>query len=179
MPLTRTVLLAAAAALTFLFASAHALAAAPLEGAPNIVIIFCDDMGYADIGPFGAKGYQTPNLDRFAKEGIRFTNWHVSEAVCSASRTALMTGCYNNRLGIFGALGPGAPVGISDQEMTMAQLLKQKDYATGMAGKWHLGDAKQFLPTHHGFDEYLGLPYSNDMWPNHPDQVKRTAEGKG
>src|SRR6476661_4550131 len=108
--------------------------AAERPKAPNIVVIFCDDMGYADIGPFGAKGYQTPNLDRFAKEGIRFTNWHVSEAVCSASRTALMTGCYNNRLGIFGALGPGAQVGISDKEMTMAQLLKQKNYATGMAG---------------------------------------------
>jgi len=139
-----------AACLTFC-APVTPLTAASRATSPNIVIIFCDDMGYADIGPFGAKGYQTPNLDRFAKEGIRFTNWHVSEAVCSASRTALMTGCYNNRLGIFGALGPGAQVGISDKEMTMAQLLKQKDYVTGMAGKWHLGDARQFLPTHHGF----------------------------
>src|SRR6478736_1615942 len=134
MPSIRLILLSAGAALTFVFASASAQAAGSREHSPNIVIIFCDDMGYADIGPFGAKGYQTPNLDRFAKEGIRFTNWHVSEAVCSASRTALMTGCYNNRLGIFGALGPGAAVGISDKEMTMAQLLKQKNYATGMAG---------------------------------------------
>src|SRR6187399_2322935 len=135
---TRTCLLALVAALASALAPVFANAATTPGKSPNIVVIFCDDMGYADIGPFGAKGYQTPNLDRFAKEGIRFTNWHVSEAVCSASRTALMTGCYNNRLGIFGALGPGASVGISDKEMTMAQLLKQKNYATGMAGKWHL-----------------------------------------
>src|SRR5436190_15790531 len=129
---TRTCLLALFAALAAL-APVFANAAASPGKLPNIVVIFCDDMGYADIGSFGAKGYETPNLDRFAKEGIRFTNWHVSEAVCSASRTALMTGCYNNRLGIFGALGPGAQVGISDKEMTMAQLLKQKDYVTGIA----------------------------------------------
>src|SRR5688572_18461253 len=86
--------------------------AADRSKSPNIVVIFCDDLGYADIGPFGAKGYQTPNLDRMAKEGIRFTNFHVSEAVCSASRASLMTGCYNNRIGIFGALGPGAQIGI-------------------------------------------------------------------
>ncbi len=161
-----------------LHASTGTLRAEPAAKTPNVVIIFCDDMGYADIGPFGAKGYDTPNLDRMAKEGVRFTNWHVSEAVCSASRAALMSGCYNNRIGIFGALGPGAPVGINSNEMTMAELVKQKGYVTGMAGKWHLGDAKQFLPTHNGFDEYLGLPYSNDMWPLHPDQAKRAKEGK-
>ena len=148
------------------------------EKAPNVVVIFCDDLGYADIGPFGAKGYQTPNLDRLAKEGIKFTNFHVSQAVCSASRAALMSGCYNNRIGIHGALGPGSKIGINASEMTMAEMFKQKGYATGMAGKWHLGDAKQFLPIHHGFDEYLGLPYSNDMWPFHPEQVKRVASGK-
>ncbi|HEY6169228.1 MAG TPA: sulfatase [Verrucomicrobiae bacterium] len=136
---------------------------------PNIVIIFIDDQGYGDIGPFGAKGYTTPNLDRMAKEGRKFTNFHVPQPVCSASRAGLLTGCYPNRIGIHGALGPRATHGIADTEMTIAQLVKQKGYATGMAGKWHLGTPKQFLPTHHGFDEYFGLPYSNDMWPLHPE----------
>lgn len=149
------------------------------DASPNVVIIFCDDMGYADIGPFGAKAYPTPHLDRMATEGIKFTNFHVSQAVCSASRAALMTGCYNNRIGIHGALGPGAQIGINADEMTMAELLKQKGYATGMAGKWHLGDAKKFLPIHHGFDEYLGLPYSNDMWPFHPEVLKQGKEPQG
>ncbi len=136
---------------------------------PNVVIIFTDDQGYADVGVFGAKGFKTPNLDRMAAEGRKFTNFHVSQPVCSASRTALLTGCYSNRLGIHGALGPRDPRGLSDGEVTLAQLFKSKGYATGMAGKWHLGRAPQFLPTHHGFDEYFGLPYSNDMWPPHPE----------
>jgi arylsulfatase A-like enzyme len=141
-------------------------AAAPAR-TPNIVIIYIDDMGYADIGPFGAKGYSTPNLDKLASEGMKFTSFYSAQAVCSASRAALMTGCYANRVGIAGALGPDARVGISDKEMTLAQLCKQKNYATAIYGKWHLGDAVQFLPTRHGFDEYFGLPYSNDMWPPH------------
>ena len=136
---------------------------------PNIVIIFIDDMGYADIGPFGAKGYKTPSLDRMAKEGIRFTNFYVAQGVCSASRAALLTGTYPNRIGIHGALGPNAKHGISNNEMTIAQMLKTKGYATAIFGKWHLGHHPQFLPTRHGFDEYFGLPYSNDMWPNHPE----------
>ena len=103
-----------------------------------------------------------------AAEGCKFTNFHVPQPVCSASRAGLLTGCYPNRLGIHGALGPNATHGIADSEMTIAQLVKQKGYATGMAGKWHLGHHPQFLPTHHGFDEYFGLPYSNDMWPFHP-----------
>jgi len=144
----------------------------PLHAAtqlPNIVIIFTDDQGYGDVGVFGAKGFKTPNLDQLAAQGCKFTNFHVAQPVCSASRTALLTGCYPNRLGIHGALGPRALVGINDNEMTLAELLKQKGYATGMAGKWHLGRPKQFLPIHHGFDEYFGLPYSNDMWPSHPE----------
>ncbi|MEO6786255.1 MAG: sulfatase [Chthoniobacteraceae bacterium] len=136
---------------------------------PNIVIIFIDDQGYGDIGPFGAKGYSTPNLDRMAAEGCKFTNFHVPQPVCSASRAGLLTGCYPNRIGIHGALGPKDKHGIADTEMTLAELVKQKGYATGMAGKWHLGTPKRFLPTHHGFDEYFGLPYSNDMWPLHPE----------
>ncbi len=131
---------------------------------PNIIVIFTDDQGYADVGVFGAKGFTTPNLDRLAAEGRRFTNFQVPQPVCSASRAGLLTGCYPNRVGIAGALGPNAKIGLSDKEMTLAQLVKQQGYATGMAGKWHLGSLKQFLPTHRGFDEYLGLPYSNDMW---------------
>jgi arylsulfatase len=141
---------------------------------PNIVIIFTDDQGYADVGVFGAKGFKTPNLDRLAREGVKFTNFHVAQPVCSASRAALLTGCYPNRIGIHGALGPLAKHGINDGEMTLAELLKQKGYATGMAGKWHLGRPAQFLPVHHGFDEYFGLPYSNDMWPSHPEAKRGT-----
>ncbi len=136
---------------------------------PNIVIIFTDDQGYADVGVFGAKDFSTPNLDRMAREGIRFTDFHVAQAVCSASRAALLTGCYPNRIGIHGALDHRAKHGISADEVTIAELLKARGYRTALFGKWHLGHHPQFLPTRHGFDEYFGLPYSNDMWPNHPE----------
>jgi arylsulfatase len=145
------------------------LGAIAAERLPNIIIIFIDDQGYGDIGPFGAKGYTTPNLDRLAAQGCKFTNFHVPQPVCSASRAALLTGCYPNRIGIHGALSPSAKNGLASTELTLAELVKQKGYATGMAGKWHLGRPKQFLPTHHGFDEFFGLPYSNDMWPLHPE----------
>jgi len=135
---------------------------------PNIVVIFMDDMGYADIGPFGAKAYPTPHLDRMAREGRKFTDFYVTQAVCSASRAGLLTGCYNVRIGILGALGPKSQHGISASEMTLAEICKQKDYATACYGKWHLGHHKKFLPMQHGFDDYFGLPYSNDMWPYHP-----------
>ena len=135
---------------------------------PNFVVIFADDQGYGDLGCYGAEGFETPNLDRMAKEGVRFTDFYAAQAVCSASRAALLTGCYPNRIGISGALGPNSRVGIHDDEMTIAEVLKQKDYATAIYGKWHLGDRPQFLPTRHGFDDYFGLPYSNDMWPFHP-----------
>ncbi len=135
---------------------------------PNVVVIFIDDMGYADIGPFGAKNYKTPNLDQMAKEGRCFTDFLVSSAVCSASRAALLTGCYHERVGIRGAFGPGSKQGIHENEMTLAELFKQKDYATAIYGKWHLGHHPKFLPMQHGFDDYFGLPYSNDMWPYHP-----------
>lgn len=136
---------------------------------PNVIIVFTDDQGYADVGVFGAQGYETPNLDRLAKEGTRFTNFHVAQPICSASRAALLTGCYPNRIGIHGALSPGVPHGLNTNEVTLADMLKQRGYATGMAGKWHLGRPAALLPIHHGFDEYLGLPYSHDMWPNHPE----------
>lgn len=136
---------------------------------PNIVLIFTDDQGYADVGCFGATGFKTPNLDRLAAEGRKFTDFHVAQAVCSASRVALLTGCYPNRVGFSGALGPRSKIGLNTAETTIASLLKKRGYATGMAGKWHLGDNSKFLPTQHGFDEYLGVPYSNDMWPYHPE----------
>jgi arylsulfatase A-like enzyme len=146
---------------------------------PNIVLIFMDDLGYGDLGVTGALQYQTPNIDRLAQEGLRFTNFLTAQAVCSASRSALLTGCYPNRIGFSGALMPTATVGISHNETTIAELLKQKGYTTAIAGKWHLGHHKQFLPLQHGFDEYLGLPYSNDMWPVGFDGVpSKPGEGK-
>ena len=111
-------------------------------------------------------------LDRMAAEGMKFTDFVVSSAVCSASRVALMTGCYHRRVGIDGALGPRAEVGIDAGEMTLGEVCKQKGYATACFGKWHLGHHPKFLPLQHGFDEYFGLPYSNDMWPLHPDYLK-------
>ena len=150
-------------------------AAHPLQTAelPNVVIIFMDDLGYADIGPFGAEGYATPALDRMAQEGRIFTDFYVSQAVCSASRASLLTGCYNVRVGIFGALSHGSRIGIHADEMTLGEVFKQKGYATACIGKWHLGHHPKFLPTEHGFDEYFGLPYSNDMWPFHPTAGNR------
>lgn len=138
---------------------------------PNIVIILTDDQGYGDLGKFGAVGYQTPHLDRMADEGAIFRNFHVSQPVCSASRCSLLTGCYSNRVGIHLALGPNSNVGISDQETTLAQMLKAQGYATAMFGKWHLGDAPGFIPQRRGFDEYFGLMLSADYWPDHPTLI--------
>lgn len=137
---------------------------------PNIVLILADDLGYGDLGCYGATGYATPNLDRLAAEGVRFTDFYAAQAVCSASRAALLTGCYPNRVGILGALGPANKNGIHADEMTLAEVLKSRGYATAIFGKWHLGHLPQFLPMRHGFDEYFGLPYSNDMWPRHPER---------
>ena len=132
---------------------------------PNIVLIYMDDMGYGDVDSYGGIGYTTPNIDKLAAQGMRFTNFYAAQPICTASRAAILTGCYPNRIGIFGALHPNSPIGISDKEETIAELLKKKGYATAIYGKWHLGDAEKFLPLQHGFDEYVGLPYSNDMWP--------------
>ena len=118
---------------------------------PNFIIVYADDMGYADIGPFstrtGAARPQTPNLDRMAAEGVRLTNFYVAQAVCSASRIALLTGSYSNRVGIQGALNHTATIGINANEVTIAEMLKPKGYATAIYGKWHLGHEKPFLPT--------------------------------
>ena len=151
---------------TFVLAISASLVSAAKR--PNFVIVFTDDQGYQDVGAFGSPDIETPHLDRMAAEGVKFTDFYVSQAVCSASRSALVTGCYNVRVGILGALGPKSTVGISDDEMTIAEVLKQRGYATAIYGKWHLGHHPQFLPTRHGFDDYFGLPYSNDMWPYHP-----------
>ena len=137
---------------------------------PNIVIIFTDDQGYQDVGCYGSPDISTPNLDLMAKEGIRFTQFYVSQPVCSASRASMMTGCYPNRVGVSGAFGPNKPFGLHPDEITLAELLKPMGYATAIYGKWHLGDQSPFLPTDQGFDEYYGIPYSNDMWPYHPER---------
>lgn len=136
---------------------------------PNIVLIFADDMGYGDLGVYGATQWKTPNLDQLAADGVRFTQFYVPHAVCSASRAALLTGTYANRLEIFGALDHTATHGLNPDETTIAEMLKANGYATGMVGKWHLGDQPEFLPTSQGFDSWYGLPYSNDMWPHHPE----------
>jgi arylsulfatase A len=139
-----------------------------VAGPPNFVLIYCDDLGYADIDTFGTHDWQTPHLHQMAKEGMRLTDFHSAAAVCSASRGALLTGCYPQRVGILGALGPNAKTGIHESEVLLPEILKECGYATAIFGKWHLGDAPRFLPTRHGFDRYFGLPYSNDMWPKHP-----------
>jgi arylsulfatase len=160
--------------LTAVIATAVCGLCSPAQAAtakPNLVIILTDDQGYADVGKFGAEGFQTPNLDRMADQGAIFRNFHVAQPVCSASRAALLTGCYPNRIGIHGALAPRGRTGLSDEETTLAQLLKSQGYATGMFGKWHLGDAPRFMPERHGFDEFFGLPVSNDFWPGHPDLI--------
>lgn len=148
-----------------LVAVAVSATAAFAADTPNVVIIFADDLGYADPGCFGSKTATTPNLDSLAKQGIRFTDFHSAQAVCSASRAALLTGCYANRIGIHGALFPKSRTGIHSDETTLAEVCKSRGYATKAIGKWHLGHLPEFAPTRHGFDSFFGLPYSNDMWP--------------
>jgi len=132
---------------------------------PNFIVINIDDLGYADIGPFGSKLNRTPHLDAMAKEGRKLTSFYAAP-VCSPSRAALMTGCYPKRvLPIPGVLFPGNDVGLSPNEVTVAEVLKNAGYATAIVGKWHLGDQPEFLPNKQGFDLHFGLPYSNDMGP--------------
>jgi arylsulfatase A-like enzyme len=133
---------------------------------PNFVLILLDDSGYADTSAYGAKAWRTRNVDRLAREGIRFTSFYVPQPVCSASRAALLTGSYSNRVGITGALPSTSRIGINPSEELLPEILKKRGYATGIFGKWHLGAAPPFLPLHHGFDEYFGIPYSNDMRPS-------------
>ena len=135
----------------------------------GVVVIFFDDLAYGDLSCFGAHPNATPRMDRLAKEGMLSTDFYVSQPVCSASRASLLTGCYSNRIGIHGALFPDSKVGISAKEWTLAEACRSQGFQTAIFGKWHLGDSPNFLPTRHGFDEYYGIPYSNDMWPLHPE----------
>jgi len=146
---------------------------------PNVVIVFIDDEGYGDVACYGATGFETPNLDQMASKGMRFTNFYAAQPVCSASRAGLLTGCYPNRIGFSGALFPYNTIGINPEEWTIAEMFREQGYATACFGKWHLGWQKEFLPLQHGFDEYVGLPYSNDMWPNSNVTGERLPEGEG
>jgi arylsulfatase len=148
------------ALLAFVPARAHA-GEAP-KRLPNIIVILADDMGYGDLGCFGNKKIKTPNLDRMARQGMRFTSFYVTDAVCSPSRASLMTGCYAVRIGLEGALNPTSRIGISSNELLLSTLCKQRGYATALVGKWHLGHQPQFNPLRHGFDEYFGTLFPND-----------------
>lgn len=135
---------------------------------PNVILVYMDDMGFGDLTRNGAQGYQTPNFDKLARDGIYFSQFYTPQAVCTASRAGLLTGCYPNRLGFSGALDHTAKTGLNTEEETIAELLKAEGYSTAAYGKWHLGHLPDFLPTKHGFDEFYGIPYSHDMWPKHP-----------
>jgi len=141
---------------------------------PNMVLINCDDLGYGDLGCYGSPMQATPHLDRLAGQGMRLTDFHVGSPVCSASRAALMTGCYPQRIGMPGVLFPGQDTGLHPAEETIATRLKRRGYATQIVGKWHCGDQPEFLPTRFGFDHYYGLPYSNDMGRQARPGDKRT-----
>ncbi len=136
---------------------------------PNFIVVFCDDLGYADIGPFGSKTHDTPVLDRMAREGIRLTDFYSTCSVCTPSRSSLMTGCYPRRVNMHVdqqnrcVLFPASRKGLNPSEITVAEVLKTRGYATMAVGKWHLGDHPDFMPTNQGFDHYFGIPYSNDM----------------
>ena len=150
----------AALAALCLFSQPAVFGQAPVK--PNIIVVFVDDLGYADIGPFGATQQKTPHLDRMAKEGMKLTSFYAAP-VCSVSRAQLLTGCYGARISVPGVYGPGSKNGLNPAEFTIAERLKEHGYATLCVGKWHVGDQPDFLPTRQGFDHYLGLPYSNDM----------------
>lgn len=155
----------------FLFSTLTLLFGLPCfaaERAPNVVLIVADDLGYSDVGCYGAQDIRTPNIDRLAKEGTRYTSFCVAQGVCTASRAAILSGCYPNRVGMAGALNHTSTVGIHPDEMLLPELLKAKGYATAHYGKWHLGTRPIFFPTRNGFDEWVGLPYSNDNGPLHP-----------
>ena len=137
---------------------------------PNVILIFTDDQGYQDVGTFGSPDIKTPHLDQMAKDGVKLSSFYAAQAVCSASRAGILTGCYPNRVGIHNAYMPNAKTGLNTKETTIAKMLKSIGYSTAIYGKWHLGDHQKFMPNNHGFDDYFGIPYSNDMWPQHPQQ---------
>jgi len=141
----------------------QAVAGAQRQKPPNFLLVNCDDLGYGDLGCFGSESIATPNLDELAGSGVRFTDFYSCAPVCTPSRAGLVSGRYAQRLRLPRVLFPADHVGISDYEITVAQLLRDRGYATACIGKWHLGHLPQFLPTRHGFDYYFGIPYSNDM----------------
>ncbi|MCF7847421.1 MAG: sulfatase [Kiritimatiellales bacterium] len=148
--------------------SSESMAAAKANNRPpNFVIVFLDDSGWADFKPFGNPPYDTPNVRKLASEGCRFNQFYVPQAICSASRSALLSGCYPGRTGMFGAHGPRAK-GLDPKFATIGEVLKKKGYSTAVFGKWHIGDQPETRPPARGFDESCGLMYSNDMWKYHP-----------
>lgn len=152
---------------TLAFAIAFS-SASIVEGAerPNIIIVLNDDQGYQDLGCYGSPDIKTPHIDRMAQEGMKFTSFMMASPVCSASRAALLTGCYPNRVGVPGVFFPNRDMGgLPPEQVTIAEMLKTVGYKTKAVGKWHLGDDPQYLPTNQGFDSYYGIPYSNDMFP--------------
>ena len=155
-------------ALALFFVSSCSLE--PISKTPNVIFILTDDMGFSDLGSYGSKMINTPNLDLLASEGALLNSYYSSQAVCSASRASILTGSYPNRIGISGALGPNSRTGINPNEFLMSEMFKQQGYNTAIYGKWHLGDNPKFLPTNHGFDDFYGILYSNDMWPYHPER---------
>jgi len=139
------------------------------NNSPNIVFILTDDLGYGDLSSYGSEKIETTNIDKLAEDGVKLTSYYAAQPVCSASRAAILTGAYPNRLGIYNAFGPTSDSGINHNEYTLAEMLKDNGYKTGIFGKWHLGSKKEFFPTRHGFDEFYGILYSNDMWRWHPE----------
>ena len=150
-------------------------AAAPGPAKPNIIVIFTDDQGYGDLGCYGSPNIETPHIDRLAAEGMRFTSFYAA-TYCGPSRAQVMTGCYAARVGHARNPSPNSNFGLNPAETTVAEVLKGAGYATMCIGKWHLGDAPEFLPTSQGFDQYFGLPFSNDMWRYHPNMPPRENE---
>lgn len=136
---------------------------------PNVIIIYIDDMGYGDLEPYGMTGIDTPNFNQLAAEGMRFTNFEVAEPICTASRAALLTGTYPRRIGMSGVILPASKRALNPQETTIASMLRDNGYTTGMFGKWHLGNKPPYWPLNYGFDEFVGIPYSHDIWPVYPD----------
>ena len=136
---------------------------------PNIVFILADDLGYGDLSSYGSETIETTNIDKLAEDGVKLTSYYAAQPVCSASRAAILTGAYANRIGIYNAFGPTSDSGINSNEYTLAEMLKDNGYETGIFGKWHLGSKKEFFPTNHGFNEFYGILYSNDMWRWHPE----------
>lgn len=136
--------------------------------APNIIMIITDDQGYADLSSFGASDINTPNIDALGKEGTKYTRFYVPQSQCTPSRAGIMTGCYPNRVGVDWVFLPHSTTGLNPEEETIADILKPIGYTSAYFGKWHLGHHPEFLPINQGFDEYFGIPYSNDMWPLNP-----------